>query len=109
MRIRKKLEYQEYRAKGKRRHFPHFIVSVLYMAEMPSRFGMSVSKKVGNAVCRNRIKRILREFFRLSGFSASGWQIIVTARINAHKLSLAEVREELGVLFAQLEKISLQR
>ena len=30
-----------------------------------SRFGVSVSKNVGNAVARNRVKRCAREFFRL--------------------------------------------
>ncbi len=34
---------------------------------MPWRFGLSVSKKVGAAVARNRVKRVLREFFRLYG------------------------------------------
>lgn len=38
---------------------------VCYCDEPGFRFGMAVSKKVGSAVRRNRVKRLLREFFRL--------------------------------------------
>lgn len=37
--------------------------------EGPARFGFTVSKKVGNAVERNRVRRRLREIVRLSGAS----------------------------------------
>jgi ribonuclease P protein component len=44
-----------------------------------SRYGISVSKRVGKAVIRNRVKRILREVLRLTSLNP-GWDIILIAR-----------------------------
>ena len=44
-----------------------------------SRYGLSVSKRVGKAVTRNRIKRLLREILRLTPIRP-GWDIIFIAR-----------------------------
>jgi len=44
-----------------------------------SRYGISVSKRIGNAVVRNRVKRVLREILRLNNLNP-GWDIVMIAR-----------------------------
>jgi ribonuclease P protein component len=44
-----------------------------------SRYGISINKRVGKAVIRNRIKRVLREILRLASLPP-GWDIILIVR-----------------------------
>ena len=72
--------------------------SLVVMKAMPnglnlSRYGFSVTKKVGKAVQRNHLKRLFREIMRLQSLK-SGWDIVFIARsvaVNAdyHQLERA--------------------
>ncbi len=66
------------------------------------RLGLAVSKKVGIAVQRNRIKRVVREFFRLHQdalFTGYDYVVIPKRNVNAPNLTYAQVDAELGALF----------
>ena len=63
------------------------------------RLGVTVSRKVGNAVIRNKVKRAIREWFRgeRDGL-ADGVDVVVIARRPAVSLSGREVRSRLNEL-----------
>ena len=64
--------------------------------EGPARCGFTVSKKVGNAVERNRVRRRLREIVRLSGASRmrSGHDYVLVGRRAALDVPCARIAED---------------
>lgn len=61
-----------------------------------NRYGISVSKKVGNSVVRSRITRLLRESYRLSEFQvAQGYDIVVIARASAKEADYHQIESAL--------------
>ena len=95
-RVRKRSEFRRIQANARRVTSPHFVLLVAARGEDgPSRLGLVVTKKIGNAVERNRIKRVCRACFRLfDGLVPDGIDLVVIAREGAAELGLAEVRDE---------------
>lgn len=63
-RLKRRREFNSAWNQGKKYHTDHFIIIIRDNKVGPTRLGITASRKVGGAVHRNRVKRLLREVFR---------------------------------------------
>jgi len=104
--IKKNFEYKRVYHRGRSVVGPYIAVYVLNNKGTQNRLGLTVSKKIGNAVERNRAKRLMRESYRLIEDEVlPGFDIVLVARqkcINSNcnqvKASLISAFKTLGVL-----------
>ena len=93
--------------KGRRLNGPLFFIEALDRKdENEARLGLTVTRKVGNAVERNRIRRRLREAVRLEcgNDMASGFDYVVVARRDLLGVPFATLKHELSRRFARTRR-----
>ena len=94
-RLRKRPDFLVVSRQGHKYHSVHFIILVLPSGRPVTRIGITASRKVGNAVVRNRIRRLVREFYRQHKvlFQQSDYSII--AKKGAERLDYQGVCNDL--------------
>ena len=101
-RIRKRKDYLRIYHEGKRINSKNFITILSRNQTGIQRLGITITKKVGNSVQRNRIKRLLREFFRLNKDRLPGSNdIVIIVKNEIPPLKYPDVYEELENLFIE--------
>jgi ribonuclease P protein component len=98
-RLHRSAEFLRLQRNGVRFQSPHFVLYAGSLEDDPtrSRLGVTVSRRIGNAVVRNRVKRRVREIFRKAvrdGLPA-GTSVVVIARGGAGVLGSAAIGDEL--------------
>ena len=107
--LRKNSEFRAVYRKG--RSFSNSIL-VLYVFKNYknkdiNRLGISVSKKVGCSVVRNRVKRLIRESYRLNRYKLrTGYDFIFIARTTIDGKSYLEVEKNLIDLFNKFKLVN---
>lgn len=95
-RVRKRQDYLRIYEQGTRHNSRRFTIITCRNPSGIRRLGMTVSKKAGNAVQRNRIKRLLREFFRVNKYRLPDAQdIVIIAKKGIFPLTYHDVSTEL--------------
>jgi ribonuclease P protein component len=87
-----------------------WVNSLLIMKILPnerdcSRYGFSVTKNVGKAVVRNRIKRLLKEICRVTPVKP-GWDIVLIARPQSVTADFYELRKSVDMLLRRANLIN---
>lgn len=90
--LRKNRQFQEVYKKGVSRANKYLVMYVLENDQEENLLGISVSKKVGNSVVRHRVKRLVKESYRLhEDIFNSGLNIVITARASAASIPYAQM------------------
>ncbi len=108
--LKNSADFKRLSRSGKKCVLPAFILQAARQGDAcaPFRLGLTASRKVGNAVTRNRAKRRLRALVRLyeAPEKLAGWDIVLIARTTAGERDFAQMRQD----FRQaLEKLGLEK
>ncbi|HET7592332.1 MAG TPA: ribonuclease P protein component [Rhodanobacteraceae bacterium] len=102
-RLRRAAEFAAFRTASGKVQTRHFLVRMLPSAAGYPRLGLAVSRKVSKrAVARNRIKRIIRESFRVRRAALPGVDVLVIARPSAAATDNPSLRADLEVAWQKL-------
>jgi ribonuclease P protein component len=94
--LRKNNEFRKVFSAGGKKIGKYVIVYLLPVKKKSTRVGIIAKKSIGNAVKRNKIKRILRELWRNRCFQLlSGYDVVILARKKIIQARFSDIEDEL--------------
>ena len=104
--LKNNYEFRRLYNKGQSAALPTLVVYARKNRRAQNRVGYTVSVKLGHAVVRNRVRRRLREIYRLhEGELKSGYDIVVVARSRAVEASYRQLEKDFLHCLRKLELI----
>ncbi len=107
--LRNSIQFSNVYKNGKSFVNKYLVVYILENNTSYNRLGISVSKKVGNSVVRHRIKRLIKESYRLQeNMFISGIDIVVIARGSASSVSSFKEMDSAFLHLMRLHKVIMK-
>jgi ribonuclease P protein component len=102
--LKRRREFLRVAGKGNRAARPGLVLQALPGTAGPLRVGFTCTKKLGNAVVRNRAKRRLREAARLmlAEGAPEGWDLVMIGRDSTRERNFKQLMGDLRGLLKQL-------
>lgn len=93
-RIKKNSQFRFIYSRGKSYSNDKLVLYIFRNRKNINRIGLSVSKKVGKSVIRNRIKRLIREGYRLNkDMYKRGYDLIFIARVGSKNAKFTDIEK----------------
>ncbi len=103
LRLRSKLQFEAVYARGRRIDDRYFGLRLIPNQQTHARLGLAVAVKMaGNAVARNRLRRLIRESFRLAQRDLPGVDVVVAAKFPAREAPPQVLRASLATLWQRV-------
>jgi ribonuclease P protein component len=103
-RLRKRSEFQKVYESGARVAGARIVLFVLPRDENGPRLGLTATRKVGGAVVRNRMRRLVREAFRRHRDLVGRWDLVVNIRQAAVGSTYPVIEQEFVALVGRARK-----
>lgn len=106
-RLRHRLDFQRMRREGRKAVFRLAVIIYRPNGLLSSRFAFTASRKIGNAVQRNRARRLMREAVRKKlDQSPAGFDFLFVARRNMPSVTLSEANELVDEVFERICRLN---